>query len=143
MDRMTESTKAQDKTAIATLAAPAAIGPYSQAVRVGDMLFTSGQVALDPATGQLVPGGITEQTTRVLENLKAVLGKAGLDMVHVVKTTVFLKHMSDFAAMNEVYARYLAPPGVVAPARSTVAVAGLPKDALVEIELIAKESSEA
>ena len=140
---MTESTKAQDKTAIATLEAPAAIGPYSQAVRVGDMLFTSGQVALDPATGQLVPGGITEQTTRVLENLKAVLGKAGLDMVHVVKTTVFLKHMSDFAAMNEVYAKYLAPAGVVAPARSTVAVAGLPKDALVEIELIAKESSEA
>jgi 2-iminobutanoate/2-iminopropanoate deaminase len=140
---MTESNNAQGKSAIATLEAPAAIGPYSQAVRVGDMLFTSGQVALDPATGQLVPGGITEQTTRVLENLKAVLGKAGLDMVHVVKTTVFLKHMSDFAAMNEVYARYLAPAGVVAPARSTVAVAGLPKDALVEIEVIAKESSQA
>ncbi len=134
---------AQNKTAIATTEAPAAIGPYSQAVRVGDMLFTSGQVALDPATGQLVPGGIIEQTTRVLDNLKAVLDKAGLDFVHVVKTTVFLKHMSDFAAMNEIYAKYLAPAGVVAPARSTVAVAGLPKDALVEIELIAKESSEA
>lgn len=134
---------AQAKTAIATKEAPAAIGPYSQAVRVGDMLFASGQVALDPATGQLVPGGITEQTVRVLENIKAVLGEAGLDLVHVVKTTVFLKSMSDFAAMNEVYAKYLAPAGVVAPARSTIAVAGLPKDALVEIEVIAKESSEA
>ncbi|CAN5426812.1 RidA family protein [soil metagenome] len=132
----------QAKIAIATAEAPAAIGPYSQAIRVGDTLFTSGQVALDPVTGQLVPGGIAEQTVRVLENLKAVLAKAGLDMVHVVKTTVFLKNMSDFAAMNEIYAKYLAPEGVIAPARSTIAVAGLPKDALVEIELIAKESSE-
>ena len=130
----------QAKTAIATKEAPAAIGPYSQAIRVGDMLFASGQVALDPATGQLVPGGIAEQTTRVLENIKAVLGEAGLDLVHVVKTTVFLKSMSDFAAMNEIYAKYLAPAGTVPPARSTVAVAGLPKDALVEIEVIAKES---
>jgi 2-iminobutanoate/2-iminopropanoate deaminase len=132
----------QTKTAISTSAAPAAIGPYSQAVRVGDMLFTSGQVALDPATGNLVPGGIKEQTVRVLENLKAVLAKAGIDMVHVVKTTVFLKDMKDFAAMNEIYATYLAPPGVVPPARSTVQVAALPKDALVEIEVIAKESPE-
>ena len=130
---------ATGKVAVSTREAPAAIGPYSQAVRVGDMLFTSGQVALDPKTGELVAGGITEQTTRVLENLKAVLGKAGLDMVHVVKTTVFLKQMSDFAAMNAVYATYLAGSGVVAPARSTVQVAGLPKDALVEIEVIAKE----
>jgi 2-iminobutanoate/2-iminopropanoate deaminase len=130
----------QTKTAIATKEAPAAIGPYSQAVRVGDMLFTSGQVGLDPATGQMVVGGIAEQTTRVLENLKAVLGEAGLDLIHVVKTTVFLKNMSDFAAMNEIYAKYLAPQGIVAPARSTVAVAGLPKDALVEIEVIAKEA---
>jgi 2-iminobutanoate/2-iminopropanoate deaminase len=128
----------QNKVAISTKEAPAAIGPYSQAVRVGDMLFASGQVALDPATGQLVSGGITEQTVRVLENVKAVLAKAGLDMAHVVKTTVFLKSMGDFAAMNEVYARYLAPEGVVPPGRSTVAVAGLPKDALVEIEVIAK-----
>jgi 2-iminobutanoate/2-iminopropanoate deaminase len=135
-----EAMTVQGKTAIATKEAPAAIGPYSQAVRVGDMLFTSGQVALDPATGQLVPGGITEQTVRVLENLKAVLGEAGLDMTHVVKTMVFLKSMSDFAAMNEVYAKYLAPEGVVAPARSTVAVAGLPKDALVEIEVIARQA---
>ncbi|SNS25353.1 endoribonuclease L-PSP [Granulicella rosea] len=132
----------QTKTAISTTAAPAAIGPYSQAVRVGDMLFTSGQVALDPATGQLVPGGIEAQTVRVLENLKAVLAKAGIDMVHVVKTTVFLKDMKDFAAMNEIYAKYLAPEGVVPPARSTVQVAALPKDALVEIEVIAKESPE-
>ena len=127
---------AQTKTAISTSAAPAAIGPYSQAVRVGDMLFTSGQVALDPATGQLVPGGIKEQTVRVLENLKAVLAKAGIDMVHVVKTTVFLKDMKDFAAMNEIYATYLAPEGVVPPARSTVQVAALPKDALVEISAL-------
>jgi 2-iminobutanoate/2-iminopropanoate deaminase len=126
------------KTAIATKDAPAAIGPYSQAIRVGDMLYASGQVALDPATGQLVSGGIAEQTIRVLENIKAVLTQAGLDMTHVIKTTVFLKNMSDFAAMNEIYAKYLAPEGTVAPARSTVAVAGLPKDALVEIEIIAK-----
>ena len=128
---------ANNKTVIATSDAPTAIGPYSQAVRIGDTLFTSGQVALDPATGALVPGGIREQTTRVLDNLAAVLGEAGLDMAHVVKTTVFLKSMGDFAVMNEVYAKYLVPEGVVAPARSTVEVARLPKDALVEIELIA------
>ena len=127
----------QAKTMISTQLAPAAIGPYSQAVRVGDTLFTSGQVALDPATGALVPGAIREQTTRVLDNLSAVLAEAGLDLANVVKTTVFLKDMADFAAMNEIYARYLAPEGVVPPARSTVEVARLPKDALVEIELIA------
>jgi 2-iminobutanoate/2-iminopropanoate deaminase len=127
------------KTPISTAEAPAAIGPYSQAVRIGDTLYTSGQVALDPATGALVPGGVREQTTRVLENLTAVLLEAGLDLSNVVKTTVFLKNMADFAAMNEVYARYLAPEGedAVPPARSTVEVARLPKDALVEIELIA------
>jgi 2-iminobutanoate/2-iminopropanoate deaminase len=102
------------------------------------MLYASGQVALDPATGQLAAGGIAEQTTRVFENIKAVLTEAGLGMGDVIKTTVFLKNMSDFAAMNEIYATYLAPEGVVAPARSTVAVAGLPKDALVEVEVIAK-----
>jgi len=133
----------QNKTAISTTDAPAAIGPYSQAVRVGDMLFTSGQIPIDPATGNLVPGGIVEQTTRVLENLKAVLAAAGIDMIHVVKTTVFLKDMKDFAAMNEIYARYFAPAGIVPPARSTVQVAALPKDALVEIECIAKESASA
>jgi 2-iminobutanoate/2-iminopropanoate deaminase len=126
------------KTAVSTKDAPAAIGPYSQAIRVGDMLFASGQVGLDPATGQIVEGGVVEQTIRVLENVKAVLAASGLGLAEVVKTTVFLKSMADFAAMNEVYARYLAPEGVVAPARSTVAVAGLPKDALVEIEVIAK-----
>ena len=133
----------QNKTAISTTDAPAAIGPYSQAVRVGDMLFTSGQIPIDPATGNLVPGGIVEQTTRVLENLKAVLAAAGIDVIHVVKTTVFLKDMKDFAAMNEIYARYFAPAGIVPPARSTVQVAALPKDALVEIECIAKESASA
>jgi 2-iminobutanoate/2-iminopropanoate deaminase len=125
------------KTAIATSSAPAAIGPYSQAIRIGNMLYTSGQIPLDPATGSFVPGGITEQTTQVLENLKAVLAADGLDFSHVVKTTCFLKSMADFAAMNEVYARYLAPEGTIPPARSTVAVAALPKDALIEIELIA------
>jgi 2-iminobutanoate/2-iminopropanoate deaminase len=131
----------QSKTAVSTKEAPAAIGPYSQAIRVGDTLFCSGQVGLDPATGQLVAGGMKEQTTRALENIKAVLAEAGLDLAHVVKTTVFLKSMGDFAAMNEIYAKYLAPDGVVAPARSTVAVAALPKDALVEIEVIAKQSA--
>jgi 2-iminobutanoate/2-iminopropanoate deaminase len=131
----------QTKTAISTTEAPAAIGPYSQAVRVGDMLFASGQVGLDPASGQVVEGGVVEQTKRAFENIKAVLTSAGADLSQVVKTTVFLKNMSDFAAMNEVYARYLAGSGVVPPARSTVAVAGLPKDALVEIEVIVKMPS--
>jgi 2-iminobutanoate/2-iminopropanoate deaminase len=133
----------QNKIAISTKEAPAAIGPYSQAIQVGDLLFASGQIGLDPATGQIVSGGIVEQTIRALENMKAVLTQAGLDLAHVVKTTVFLKTMTDFAAMNEIYAKYLAPEGVVPPARSTVAVAGLPKDALVEIEFIAKGSSAA
>lgn len=137
---MTESRKM-----ISTGRAPAAIGPYSQAVQVGEMVFTSGQVALDPATGVLIAGGIREQTTRVLDNLAAVLEAAGLDLTNVVKTTVFLKNMSDFAAMNEVYARYFAPQaagaqGVAPPARSTVEVARLPKDALVEIEVIATQA---
>jgi 2-iminobutanoate/2-iminopropanoate deaminase len=127
-----------EKKAVSTKNAPAAIGPYSQAVRVGDFLYTSGQVGLDPATGVLVQGGIEAQTTRVLENLKAVLETAGIDIAHVVKTTVFLKDMDDFAAMNAIYGKYFAPEGVVAPARSTVEVARLPKDALVEIEAIAK-----
>jgi 2-iminobutanoate/2-iminopropanoate deaminase len=131
----------QSKSAVSTADAPAAIGPYSQAIRVGDMLFTSGQIPIDPKTGQFVPGGIAEQTMQVLENLKAVLAQAGLDFTHVVKTTVFLQSMGDFAAMNAVYAQYLAPAGAIPPARSTVQVAALPKDALVEIELIAKDAS--
>jgi len=130
---------AQTKTMISTTQAPRAIGPYSQAVRVGDLLFTSGQVALDPASGALVAGGIREQTKRVLDNLAAVLEEADLDMANVVKTTVYLKNMADFAAMNEIYAQYFAPEGVVPPARSTVEVARLPKDALVEIDVIAAQ----
>jgi len=125
------------KTPVSTPHAPAAIGPYSQAVRLGNLLYTSGQIALNPATGQLVSGAITDQTTRVLENLKAILTAAGTDLSHVIKTVVFLKDMNDFASMNTVYAKYLAPEGTIAPARSTVEVARLPKDALVEIEVIA------
>ena len=127
----------EQKTAIATTAAPAAIGPYSQAIRVGDTLFTSGQIPIDPATGNLVPGGIAEQTTRVLENLKAVLEEAGSSLDRVVKATVFLKDLNDFSTMNAVYARYMVFEGE-APARTTVEVARIPKDALVEIELIAE-----
>jgi|SRR5579883_594710 2-iminobutanoate/2-iminopropanoate deaminase len=126
------------KHAVSTPGAPAAIGPYSQAVRSGDFLYTSGQVGLDPATGAVVEGGIEAQTTRAIENLKAVLEAAGTGLKNVVKTTVFLKNMGDFAAMNAIYGRYFAPEGVVAPARSTVEVARLPKDGLVEIEAIAR-----
>jgi 2-iminobutanoate/2-iminopropanoate deaminase len=128
------------KTPVSTPHAPAAIGPYSQAVRLGNLVYTSGQIALNPATGQLVSGAITDHTTRVLENLKAILTAAGTDLAHVIKTVVFLKDMNDFASMNTVYAKYLAPEGTVAPARSTVEVARLPKDALVEIEVIATVS---
>ena len=125
------------KSAVSTENAPAAIGPYSQAIEIGEMIYTSGQVALDPKTGQIVDGGIREQTVRVLENLKAVLAAVRSDLQKVVKTTVYLKNMGDFAAMNEIYATYLAKDGWVAPARSTIEVARLPKDALVEIEVIA------
>ncbi len=126
------------KNAIATNEAPAAIGPYSQAIRVGDMLFTSGQVGLDPKTGEMVAGGITEQTTRVLENLKAILEAAGSSLDKAIKTTVYLKNFDDFAAMNTIYGKYLAPEGVAPPARSTIEASRLPKDALVEIEVVAE-----
>jgi 2-iminobutanoate/2-iminopropanoate deaminase len=126
------------KTVVATTSAPAAIGPYSQGVRTGNLIFTAGQAALDPKTGQLVSGGITEQTTRTLENLKAVLEAAGSNLAKTVKATVYLKDMGDFAAMNAVYATYLAPEGVTPPARTTIEAARLPKDALVEIELVAE-----
>jgi 2-iminobutanoate/2-iminopropanoate deaminase len=126
------------KNAVATTSAPAAIGPYSQAVSVGDFLYTSGQIALDPVTGQMVPGGIAEQTTQVLENLKAVLEAGGSRLENVLKTVVYLKDMNDFAAMNAIYGEYFAPAGIVAPARSTVEVARLPKDALVEIDVVAR-----
>jgi 2-iminobutanoate/2-iminopropanoate deaminase len=126
-----------EKIAIHTSEAPAAIGPYSQAIRVSNMVFTSGQIPIDPATGQLVEGGIEGQTHRVLKNLQAVLAAADLDFSRVVKTTVFLKDMGHFAAMNSIYAEYFETKHSPAPARSTVEVARLPKDALVEIELIA------
>ena len=113
---------------------PAAIGPYNHAVRVGDLLFCAGQIPIDPATGNLVVGDITAQTERVLENVKAILDDQKLTFAHVVKSTVFLTNLGDFAAMNEVYARYFTKNF---PARSTIQVAGLPKDASVEIEVVA------
>jgi 2-iminobutanoate/2-iminopropanoate deaminase len=125
------------KEKIQTKKAPEAIGPYSQAVRVGGWIFTSGQIALDPATGQIITGGIEEQTERVVQNLKAVLDAAGSSLEQVIKTTVYLKDMDDFVAMNGVYGRYFAGDGVVAPARSTVEVARLPKDVKVEIDVVA------
>jgi 2-iminobutanoate/2-iminopropanoate deaminase len=124
------------KHVIATDKAPKAIGPYSQAVRAGNLLFTAGQIALDPVTGQVVAGGITEQTTRVLENLKAIVEEAGTSLAKAVKTTVYLKDMKDFAAMNAVYGAYLGAHGVAPPARTTVEVSRLPKDVLVEIDLV-------
>jgi len=126
------------KQVIATPLAPAAIGPYSQGVRAGNLVFTAGQIALDPVSQQVVAGGITEQTTRVLENLKAILEAAGSRMENVVKSTVFLKDFNDFAAMNAVYGSYLGQDGVPPPARSTVEVSRLPKEVLVEIELVAE-----
>src|SRR5437868_3043729 len=122
------------RTKISTKDAPAAIGPYSQAIRYGQFVYTAGQAALDPATGKLVGDDIQTQTHRTLQNLQAVLNSAGTSLANVVKTTVFLTKMSDFKAMNEVYATYFSN---VPPARSTVAVAELPKQALVEIECIA------
>jgi 2-iminobutanoate/2-iminopropanoate deaminase len=124
---------------IATEGAPKAIGPYSQAVLATGFLFTAGQVALDPAKGELINGGITEQTVRALDNLRAVLTEAGTDFSQVVKTTVFLVDMGDFTAMNEAYARAF---GSHKPARSTVAVAALPRGARVEIEVIATVTGE-
>ena len=120
--------------ALSTSNPPAALGPYSQAIQVGNMLFLSGQVPIDPATGSVVEGGIQEQARQSLTNLKAILNEAGTNMGAVVKTTVFLKSMDDFAAMNEVYAQFFQQPY---PARSAVQVAKLPKDVLVEIEAIA------
>jgi 2-iminobutanoate/2-iminopropanoate deaminase len=127
-----------DKTVIATPDAPAAIGPYTQAIRTGDFLFMAGQIALDPATMQIVSGGVTEQTERAIANIRGVLKAAGLDFSNVVKVTVFMKDLKDFAAMNEVYARAFINADGTAPPRSTVQVAALPKDALVEIECIAR-----
>lgn len=122
------------KKIINTENAPKAIGPYSQAVRVGDLLFASGQIPLDPTTGGMVAGGIAEQATRVMENIKGLLESENLSFSNVVKTTCFLSDMANFAAFNEVYAKYFIENP---PARSTVAVRGLPKDALVEVEITA------
>jgi 2-iminobutanoate/2-iminopropanoate deaminase len=122
------------RTAVSTPHAPQAIGPYSQAIRAGDLLFVSGQIPLDPATGQLVEGGIGAQTERVLTSIGAILGAAGASFDQVVRSTVFLADLSEFAAMNEVYGRFFAAP---APARATVQVARLPRDVRVEIDVIA------
>ena len=123
------------KTVISRTNAPAAIGPYSQAIRVGNIIFTSGQIPIDPATGAFVEGGIKEQTRQSLLNVKAILNEAGTTMDHVIKTTVFMADMNDFAEMNSVYSEFFDTPY---PARSAVAVKTLPKGALVEIEVIAE-----
>jgi 2-iminobutanoate/2-iminopropanoate deaminase len=122
------------KEVVATARAPKAIGPYSQAIRANGLVFCSGQIALDPATNQLIEGDVVAQTERVLKNLTAVLQDAGSSLENVVKTTVFLKSMGDFAAMNETYAKFFTHNP---PARSTVEAARLPKDVLVEIDVIA------
>ena len=119
---------------IQSTAAPAAIGPYSQAIEANGMVFASGQIPIDPATDQFVPGGIKEQTRQALTNARNILAEAGTDLAHVVKTTVFLSDMDNFAAMNEVYAQFFEQPY---PARAAVAVKTLPKGALVEVECIA------
>jgi 2-iminobutanoate/2-iminopropanoate deaminase len=123
-----------NREVISTEHAPAAIGPYSQAIALDDLLFTSGQIPLDPATMKVVAGGITEQTERVMQNIAAVLATADMEFEHVVKTTCFLANLDDFPAFNEVYGRYF---GVTPPARSTVQVARLPLGVLVEVECIA------
>jgi 2-iminobutanoate/2-iminopropanoate deaminase len=120
--------------AVQTDTAPKAIGPYEQAIKANGFLYTAGQIPIDPETGNFVTGGIGAQTRQVLENLKAVLEAGGSSLDRVVKATVFLKNMADFAAMNEVYAQYL---GTAKPARSTVAVAELPRGALIEIDFVA------
>jgi len=122
------------KEIISTERAPRAIGPYSQAIRVGNLVFASGQIPIDPTTGDFVPGGVAEQTEQVMKNLTAVLKAAGLGLDQVVKTTVFLANMDDFGAMNEVYGRFFSEKP---PARATVQAARLPRDARVEIEAIA------
>ena len=126
-----------ERERIQTDNAPAAIGPYSQAIKAGGFVFVSGQIPIDPQTGQFVPGGIAEQTEQVLKNLSAVLEAAGSSLDRVVKTTVFLADMKEFSGMNEVYATFFSSPP---PARATVAAAGLPRDARVEIEAVALAS---
>ena len=123
------------REAVSSPNAPAAIGPYSQAIKAGDLLFLSGQIPLDPATGQMVAGGIEPQTRQVFANIGAILEAAGLSFAHVVSATVYVADMNDFAKVNEIYATYFQAP---APARATVQVARLPKDALVEIQVVAR-----
>ena len=125
------------RTKISTPNAPAAIGPYNQGIRYGQFVYTSGQIALDPATGKLVGDDVESQTHRALQNLQAVLNSAGTSLASVIKTTVFLTRMSDFQAMNAIYATYFGGSDSLMPARTTVAVAELPRNALVEIECIA------
>jgi 2-iminobutanoate/2-iminopropanoate deaminase len=122
------------RTAVSTPAAPKAIGPYSQAIRAGSLLFVSGQIPIDPATGQMVDGDVAAQTRRVFQNLQAILEAAGTSLDAVVRSTVYLADMNDFAAMNEVYGTFFSAP---APARATVQAARLPRDARVEIDVIA------
>ena len=126
------------RSLITTDGAPAAIGPYAQGVRVGNLIFTAGQCGLDPVTGQVVSGGIKEQTERAIENLKAVLEAGGSSLGQAVKTTVYLKDINDFAAMNSVYASYFGSDSDSLPVRTTVEVARLPRNLLVEIEVIAE-----
>ncbi len=123
-----------NREAVSTDAAPKAIGPYEQGIKVNGFLFTSGQIALEPKSGNLIDGGVVEQTRQVFENLKGILGAAGSSLDRVVKASVFLKSMGDFAALNQVYEEFL---GKSKPARTTVAISELPKGALVEIDLIA------
>ena len=133
-DLVVKSARIPLRERIQTENAPAAIGPYSQAIKAGGFVFVSGQVSIDPQTGQFVAGGIAEQTEQVLKNLQAVLEAAGSSLDQVVKTTVFLADMKEFSSMNEVYATFFS--GAL-PARATVAAAGLPRDARVEIEAVA------
>jgi 2-iminobutanoate/2-iminopropanoate deaminase len=126
------------RSIISTDGAPAAIGPYAQGVRVGNLIFTAGQGGLDPITGQVVDGGIKEQTERTIENLKAVLEAGGSSLGQVVKATVFLKDINDFAAMNAVYASYFESDSDTLPARTTIEAARLPRNMLVEIEVVAE-----
>jgi len=139
---MSEELNISARTVVSTNGAPKAIGPYSQGIRAGGLLFTAGQIALYPESQQLVVGGIAEQATQVFANLKAILEAGGSSFSQVLKATVYLKNFDDFAAMNAIYAEHLGAGGTPPPARTTVEVARLPKDALVEIDLIAQITAE-